>query len=33
LTEAEQEFHDGWNGTVVVVLDVDEALKAIGGIV
>ncbi|KKL82371.1 hypothetical protein LCGC14_1985420 [marine sediment metagenome] len=32
LTPDEQEFHDLWRGAVIVVNDVDEALKAIGAI-
>jgi Holliday junction resolvase len=32
LTDDEQRWHDGWNGEVVVVNDVDEALKMIGAI-
>lgn len=32
LTSDEQEFHDLWRGSVIVVQNVDEALKAIGAI-
>jgi len=32
LTPDEQEFHDLWRGAVIVVKNVDEALKAIGAI-
>lgn len=32
LTKDEQEFHDLWRGAVVVVNDIDEALKLIGAI-
>ncbi len=32
LTPDEQEFHDLWRGAVIVVKDVDEALKAVGAI-
>jgi hypothetical protein len=30
LTKDEQRFHDGWNGEVIVINDVDEALKVVG---
>ena len=32
LTEDEQEWHDLWRGAVIVVNDVDEALRAVGAI-
>lgn len=32
LTPDEQEFHDLWRGAVIVVINVDEALKAVGAI-
>lgn len=32
LTPDEQRFHDLWRGTVIVVNDIDEALKAVGAI-
>jgi hypothetical protein len=32
LTPKEKEFHDLWRGSVVVVNDIDEALRAIGAI-
>jgi len=32
LTPDEQEFHDLWRGAVIVVRDIDEALRAVGAI-
>lgn len=32
LTPDEQKFHDLWRGAVIVVNDVNEALKAVGAI-
>jgi len=32
LTSDEQEFHDLWRGAVIVVNDIDEALRAVGAI-